>query len=63
MRCESLVNPMWTNKRLKLLLMMMWITLEFSFCFVDVIHTVMNTENSAFITVIRAFTQTHSPYY
>lgn len=63
MRCVSSVNYMWTNKRLKMLLMVMWITLEFSFRFVDVIHTVIYTENSAFITLIRAFTQTHSPYY
>ena len=63
MICESPVNFMWIIKRLKRVLIYLWITFDLSFSFVDFIHIVMNRTTLGFITVIRAFTQTHSPYY
>ena len=54
---------MWIIKGIQAVLIPLWITLHFSFSFVDVIHTVINRTTRCFITVMRAFTQTHSPYY
>lgn len=61
--CVLAVYFMWINKVLRMFLMGLWINVEFSFHSVDVIHTLINTENQGLIKVLRAFTQTHSPYY
>ncbi len=61
--CVLAVNFLWINGGLESFLSCLWITLKFSLDSVDFIHIVMNMEKSAFITVIRTFTQTHSPYY
>ena len=54
---------MWINEGLRSVLMILWISHEFSFDFVDLIHILMNTQKPCFTKASGAFTQTHSPYY